>query len=114
MHIVNIPALSSELSPEIFRQHYYDKKTLTTFCREHKIPATGLKNELNERIETFLRTKKVVIVKAPQKFSRTPPDSQLGLALDKQVIHYKSDPATRAFFAKHIPNFTSFSAYVQK
>jgi hypothetical protein len=106
------PALSSDLSPEIFRAHYYDKKTLVKFCRSHNIPSHGLKNELNRRVELFLKTGEV----SEEKPARSAglPDSQLGLTLDRQVVNYKSDPATRLFFKKHIPEFAGFSAYVQK
>ncbi len=107
------PTLTQDLSPDIFRKHYYHKETLVKFCREHNIPLQGLKNELSDRVEYFLRTGEVPAIKFSNKVN-TPPDSQLGLSLDKRVVHYKSDPVTRVFFEKHIPKFIGFSAYVQK
>ncbi|MDF1678042.1 MAG: SAP domain-containing protein [Legionellaceae bacterium] len=104
--------LTVTLAPDIFRQHYYDKKTLITFCRSVGIRTTGLKNDLSDRIDQFLRTGEIPQVSVYKKGGK--PDSELGLGLDMPVIHYKSDLKTRAFFQKHIPEFTGFSAQVQK
>lgn len=104
--------LNKTLPADVFKQHYYDKKELMNFCRSIGIPTFGLKNELNIRIEQYLRTGNVTVVR-PQKKYKTP-DSDTGLSLDKVVANYKSDPATRLFFANHIPGFTGFSALVQK
>ncbi|MFA6916129.1 MAG: SAP domain-containing protein [Parachlamydiales bacterium] len=107
------PILSLELSPEVFKKHYYDKKTLMQFCRKHKISTTGLKKELSDRIEHFLRTGQIPVGDHPKKLSSLR-DSLLGLTLERRVVNYKSDLVTREFFIKHIPAFTGFSAYVQK
>lgn len=107
------PVLSAGLSPEIFRQHYYDKETLIQFCRQNNLSTQGLKNEISDRIELFLRTGEISC-KKPFRKVMEPFDSQQTLTLDRRVVNYKSDPVTRAFFAKHIPGFTGFSAHVQK
>lgn len=104
--------LTVTLAPDIFRQHYYDKKTLITFCRSVGIRTTGLKNDLSDRIDQFLRTGEIPQVSVYKKGGK--PDSEMGLSLDMPVIHYKSDLKTRAFFQKHIADFTGFSAQVQK
>ncbi len=104
--------LTSSLSPESFRAHYYDKKELIKFCQSKGIPTSGLKGELNERIVLFLETGEIPQVSVYKKGGK--PDSELGLSLDMPVIHYKSDLKTRAFFQKYIPEFTGFSAQVQK
>ena len=106
------PALTRHLSADIFRQHYYDKSVLMEFCREIGISTIGLKNEINDRIDLYLRTKKITRIEVPKKTGT--PDSEEGLRLDKIVVNYKSDPKTRAFLQKHIGDFTGFSAYVQK
>ncbi|MDX2346987.1 MAG: SAP domain-containing protein [Legionella sp.] len=108
------PLLSRALSADTFRQHYYDKQTLIKFCRSIGIPTSGLKNDINDRIDTFLRTGHVVAVTSKKKSKAVIPDSEAGLLLDKQVVYYKSDLITRNFFQKHIPEFTGFSALVQK
>lgn len=106
------PPLTRDLAADIFRQHYYDKTVLMDFCRQIGISINGLKNEVNDRIDLYLRTKKITQITMSKKSGSA--DSEQGLRLDKIVVNYKSDPVTRAFFEKHIPGFTGFSAYVQK
>ncbi len=108
------PHLSSRLSFDTFRKHYYHKRTLLEFCRTHNIPTYGLKNDLNRRIEAFLKTGKVANECQSKRASDSTRDSYLELTLDRQVVNYKSDSITREFFAKNLPDFSSFSAYVQK
>tara|TARA_Y100000588_G_C14268646_1_gene931201 strand:- start:1340 stop:2044 length:705 start_codon:yes stop_codon:yes gene_type:complete len=104
--------ITASLSAETFRLHYYSKIELIEFCRSIGISTSGLKNQLNERVEEFLKTGQVSL--KPVKKVTTKPDSVIGLSLDKIVVNYKSDPLTRAFFEKHILDFTGFSALVQK
>jgi hypothetical protein len=104
--------LTKNLSADVFRQHYYTKKELIDFCNSIGIPTIGLKNDLNDRIDTYLRTKKIPDVKISKNTGRS--DSELGLALNKPVINYKSDPVTRRFMERNVPGFTGFSALVQK
>ena len=106
------PSLSPSLSPEDFRLNYYYKTELAEFCRAEGIPTAGSKSEMNSRIETYLLTGKIAKLFAAVKTGE--PDSRNGLSLDKPVVNYKSDPATREFFKKHIPEFKGFSAFVQK
>jgi hypothetical protein len=101
------------LSADIFCQHYYNKKDLIKFCQQVGISTYGLKKEIENRIVLYLRTQiieKISIKKSNMVMS----DSQQGLKLDKIVVHYKSDLVTRNFFKKYIPEFTGFSAYVQR
>jgi len=106
------PMLSKKLSPDVFKQHYYDKNELTEFCRSIGISTTGQKNDLNSRIELYLRTGRVTVVAPVVRSTR--PDSEIGLTLDKVVVNYKSDPVTRQFFERNCRGFTGFSALVQK
>lgn len=104
--------LSAGLSVEDFRQNYYDKKELMEFCREKGIGSVGLKGDLNERIEIYLETGEIMIEKKKTRIGE--PDSMTGLYPDKPIINYKSDPITREFMKKHVPEFKGFSAQVQK
>ncbi len=106
------PPLSRNLSADEFRLYYYDKQTLMEFCRSKGISTFGLKGDLNARIERYLRTGFVTVIQQPKTSSK--PDSHTGLSLSKVVSNYKSDPTTRAFFQRHCPGFTGFSALVQK
>lgn len=107
-----IPELAKVLSVDEFKQHYYTVVELKSFCNSIGISSAGVKSRLNARIEKYLSTGKVTVVKPYKPSGR--PDSELGLTLDKKVIYYKSDPNTRAFFQQHILEFTGFSALVQK
>ena len=106
------PTLTNTLPATVFKQHYYDKKELVKFCRSVAISTSGLKNDLNNKIELYLRTGQISAEKPKKNIAI--PDSNTGLSLNKIVVSYKSDLDTRRFFMKHIPEFTGFSALVQK
>lgn len=59
----NRPTLSKKLNREDFFEYYYLKEELVEFCRENKIPTTGSKLELIERISYFLETGKILKTK---------------------------------------------------
>lgn len=50
------PNLTKDISIESFKDFYWLKEELQTFCRENGISASGPKIEIADRIETFLRT----------------------------------------------------------
>ncbi|MCU6602516.1 SAP domain-containing protein [Peribacillus frigoritolerans] len=50
------PNLSKDISIESFKDFYWLKEELQTFCRENGISSTGFKDRNSHRIETFLRT----------------------------------------------------------
>lgn len=52
------PLLSTNLSSADFKQYYYLKNELKSFCRQNKLKTTGSKHELNLRISYFLETGK--------------------------------------------------------
>ncbi|MDN5897932.1 MAG: SAP domain-containing protein, partial [Psychrobacter sp.] len=108
---IGLPLTKNILVHE-FKQRYYDKKELMAFCRLVGISTVGLKSDLNTRIEQYLNTGQITAVK-PKKFSIVP-DSQSKLSPEKIVVNYKSDLSTRRFFEKNLPEFTGFSALVQK
>jgi hypothetical protein len=93
------PPLSRALSADEFRQHYYDKQTLMEFCRSKGISTFGLKEELNTRIEHYLRTGIVTVVQPPKRSSR--PDSETGLSLSKVV---SNSPYAAAIFSRNFFN----------
>lgn len=106
------PPLSSALTAKRFQAHYYDKKTLIQFCRLVGLPISGSKSMLNQRIVHYLDTGK--IMSGPKLMRCGIADSESGLSIDKPVIHYKSDAATRCFLETHVTGFKRFSAKVQK
>lgn len=100
------------MDADIFRQNYYTVTELKEFCDEIGISKAGLKPDLSIRIETYLRSDKIIGTHSYKPTGK--PDSQFGLSLNRKVCHYKSDSKTRAFFKDHIVGFTGFSALVQK
>ena len=85
--------ISSLTSPQLLRA-----------CEPHK-----------GRIENYLVTGEIVQeTNSVKRSGGAEADSKTGLHLDKMVVNYKSDPVTREFFKKNIPQFKGFSAHVQK
>lgn len=54
------PALDRKLDSKTFRDYYYLKEELVSFCRENGLPVSGGKIELTERIAVFLETGEVM------------------------------------------------------
>ncbi|MBO8165034.1 MAG: hypothetical protein H0Z34_15215 [Brevibacillus sp.] len=48
------PPFTVDLSVEEFRAHYWYKQELAAICRQHGLPASGTKAELEERLVHFL------------------------------------------------------------
>ena len=54
------PALDRDLDSKTFRDYYYLKEELVSFCRENGLPVSGGKIELTDRIAYFLETGNIV------------------------------------------------------
>lgn len=50
------PELTKSISVENFKEFYWLKEELQSFCRENGISASGSKIEISNRIELFLQT----------------------------------------------------------
>lgn len=61
------PNLTKEISEESFRDYYWLKQELQSFCRANGISASGSKIEISDRIEIFLLTGEI---KKPIRKSR--------------------------------------------
>ena len=74
--------------------------------------SSGSKQDLARRVGEYLLNGRIT----PQQTARKSKtyDSDCEINLNTQVVNYKSDAKTRAFFKKHINEFTGFSALVQK
>ncbi|MEJ1517588.1 DUF6434 domain-containing protein [Bacillus cereus] len=106
------PILTKEISIQDFKDFYYLKEELQSFCREHGISASGSKIEISDRIETFLRTGEI---KKPQRSSKTNNKTQMNseLSLDSVITeNHRCSQDVRAFFQTVIPKF-HFSTYIQ-
>ena len=74
------PELTTSISAEDFCDYYCLKEELLDFCRKQGMSSSGSKQEVNERIEHFLRTGEKLAVRSrtsnkgrssmPEKFTR--------------------------------------------
>lgn len=106
------PNLTKDISVDSFKDFYWLKEELQSFCRESRISASGSKIEISDRIETFLRTGKIKksIRKSKVKSSS---EIQADLSLDTFISeNHRCSQNVRAFFKTVIPNF-HFSTYIQ-
>lgn len=106
------PELKRGLNVKDFRDFYWLKEELQTFCRENGISASGSKAEITDRIEIFLETGK--IQKPMRKRNATQKDIKLeALSLDTVITeNHRCSQVVRAFFKSVIPKF-HFSTYIQ-
>ncbi len=61
------PVLDTNLDSKIFRDFYYLKEELISFCRQNGIPVSGGKIEIADRIAYFLDTGKVLSASKARK-----------------------------------------------
>ncbi|PAE10699.1 cytoplasmic protein [Niallia circulans] len=106
------PNLTKDISIDSFKDFYWLKEELQSFCRENGISALGSKIEISDRIETFLRTGEI---KKPIRKSKLNSKSEIpgDLSLDTIISeNHRCSQNVRAFFKTVIPNF-HFSTYIQ-
>lgn len=93
------PKLQIGLKPEIFREYYYLKAELQTFCQEHGLSKSGSKAELNERIEYFLRTGEQLARPMKEKRSVRTEELTLESLIEENIIFSE---VHRAFFKENL------------
>ncbi|MFJ7744676.1 DUF6434 domain-containing protein [Peribacillus sp. NPDC097295] len=106
------PNLTKDISVKSFKDFYWLKEELQTFCRKNGISASGSKIEISNRIETFLRTGEI---QKPIRKSKPIKklESQLDMSLDTVITgNHRCSQDVRAFFKTIIPKF-HFSTYIQ-
>lgn len=106
------PDLTKDISIEKFKDFYWLKEELQSFCRENGLSATGSKLELFDRIETFLQTGEI---KKPIRKSRVNKNVELQVDLTLETViteNHRCSQDVRAFFKTVIPTF-HFSTYIQ-
>lgn len=95
------PPLTSSLSVDDFRTHYWLKAELVDFCRRNGISGTGGKIEIAKRIEQFLQTGKVAASRA--SISRRPATNPMPDTLTRKSIigpGWRCTEALREFFVR--------------
>ena len=104
------PVLNKDTPVETFKEYYWLKEELQTFCRHHGISATGSKIEMSERVSTFLSTGEII---KPVRKSKKPAVLQEPLSLDTVITdQHRCSQEVRAFFKSVIPAF-HFSTHIQ-
>lgn len=106
------PNLTKETSINDFKDYYWLKEELQSFCRGNGISASGPKVEIADRIEVFLRTGEI---KKPARKSSINKKSQSKSELSLDTIiseHHRCSQDVRAFFKTVIPKF-HFSTNIQ-
>ncbi|QGH33889.1 cytoplasmic protein [Gracilibacillus salitolerans] len=106
------PNLSKDISIQSFKDFYWLKVELQTFCRENGISTSGSKVEISDRVESFLRTGEIKKPIKTSKLSRQI-ETPIDLSLDTVITeNHRCSQDVRAFFKTLIPKF-HFSTYIQ-
>ncbi len=105
------PVLNKHLDSKTFLSFYYLKEELMNFCRENKMPVSGGKPELTERIAYYLDTGKVLRTAVKRK-----PAADVGLITEETLIEQDivCSEKHRAFFKEKIGKSFSFNVLFQK
>lgn len=107
----NRPVLDRNLDSKTFRDYYYLKGELVTFCRENGLPVSGGKIEITERIAYFLDTGKVLAAPIKRKKAATVSIISEDTKIEANLVCSEKH---RAFFREHIGNDFSFNVVFQK
>ena len=107
----NRPVLNKNLDSKTFRDYYYLKEELVSFCRENGIPVSGGKIEISDRIAYFLDTGKILSVKAERKKTTIVSDISEDTEIEADFVCSEKH---RAFFKEHIGSGFSFNVDFQK
>lgn len=104
------PTLTKKINLNDFKEYYWLKEELQTFCRENGLSASGSKLEITARIEVFLTTGEI---QKPTRTRKIAVKKTEKLTLDTVITeNHRCTQEVRAFFKKVIPKF-HFSTYIQ-
>lgn len=107
------PVLNKTIESDVFKNFYWDKKELVSFCVANGLSSKGGKIELTDRIEVFLKTGKIKIPKK-EPIRQGGWDSEKGIMRETPVINYKNDAKTKMFFEKNIKENFHFNEYLRQ
>lgn len=109
--MIDRPKLDKNLDGKTFREFYYLKEELVSFCRKYGLPTSGGKLEITERIAHFLDTGEVLTAKRVQKKSHIISDITTDTKIEPDFVCSEKH---RSFFKEHIGNGFSFNVAFQK
>ena len=105
------PKLNKELDSAAFRSFYYLKQELIDFCRENRLPTSGSKTELVDRIAHFLDTGNVLKCSANRKAAVPVGTLTVDTVIEPNIVCSEKH---RAFFREKIGKGFSFNVPFQK
>ncbi len=105
------PTLDKQITLTDFKNHYWLKSELVSFCRANQLATAGAKEAITQRITEFLAHGTRVPHTSSTSKKR---DSEQPLQPETLVEHYRNDAATRAFFTKHIGKHFRFNSYLRQ
>lgn len=106
------PKLTAYLDFKLFKNYYWDKKDLVSFCSNNGLSTYGGKIDLTNKIEHFLRTGQATSFAKIRRIGKW--DSDTTITKETPVINYKNDAKTRIFFEKAIGSHFHFNEYLRK
>ncbi len=107
----NRPELTSKTNADDFKNYYYLKEELMSFCRENGLPSSGSKAELTERIACFLETGEILSSTAKRKVCADIGDITESSIIEENIVCSEKH---RAFFKEKIGGSFSFNVAFQK
>lgn len=105
------PALAPGLDSATFRSFYYLKEELVAFCRENRLPTSGGKLELAQRIAHYLDTGEVLQAVSAQRARPSVGAIHEGMEIEPDFVCSETH---RAFFKEKIGKGFSFNVGFQK
>ena len=105
------PNLNKELDGATFRNFYYLKQELVEFCRENRLPASGGKIEVTDRIAHFLDTGKVLAASDRRRSTVNVGTITEDTKIEQNIVCSEKH---RAFFLEKIGKGFSFNVQFQK
>ncbi|MGM0123288.1 hypothetical protein IGI37_000654 [Enterococcus sp. AZ194] len=109
---MNRPNLSRTLADTTFKEFYYLKEELVSFCRKEQLQATGSKEELTQRISHYLNTGEKLWAK---KTRPTTHHLRQTLTLESLVEqNFVCSEQHRAFYKEQIGTGFTFNVRFQK
>ena len=107
----NRPDLNKNMDGATFKSYYYLKEELADFCRKNKLPVSGGKPDLTDRIACFLDTGKIPAYSAAKKTVTSAEQITESAVIEENIVCSEKH---RKFFAERIGKGFSFNVQFQK
>src|SRR5215469_5566095 len=109
------PELNNKISATDFKDFYWLKNELIDFCKSNGINTMGGKQELTDRIITFLQTGKVIRTIPKQQTKSKFDWNNAEITLDTKITdNYRNSEHVRAFMKQEIGSCFHFNTRFMK